>query len=316
VAQQVVMTTAAAAVLWAMSPVRPRLRFSARHFRDLIGFGSKSVAVRVLGSLDRQLYILLVGTYLGAAAAGHLSLAFRAVQMLHDVVAGAAQQLALPLFRRRRGDAEGLRRAHAEAVAFTCALGFPAFAGLAACAPEVVLLGFGARWAEAIPHVAALALLMLTSFPRLYSWALMASLDAPLLPLVPVLASLAALVVGMPLIGSMSLAAAMGVWIGRRFLMLAADVWALRRVSGLAPRAQFAGVAAPLLATAAMLFVLAAARAWPYAGLDAPVRLVALVATGVAVYLAAMLVLDRALLLRLAEFARAGLPRAPSAGAG
>jgi PST family polysaccharide transporter len=313
VAQQVLMTGIGAAALWLLCGDRPRPRVSPRHLRELIGFGLKSVAVMGLNFLDRRLFILLVGAWLGAAAAGFASLAFRVVDMLYDALAGAASQLALPLFRLRRDDAEGLRRAHAEAVGFTCLLGFPVFAGMAVSAPEIVGLFFGPQWGESVPLVQVLAVLALTHFARLYSWPVMAALNAPQMPLLPVAAALAVILLGMPLVGQVSLAAAAGIWAARRVVAVGVDAWALRRASGLGLRAQFDGVAEPLLAAAAMAVAVVLARAWLFAGLAAPLRLAAMVATGALVYGAAMLLLDRARLLRLLEFARSGLRRAPAA---
>ena len=315
-AQQLALVTLAAATLWVMAANRPRLGFSARHFRDLIGFGLRSMAVMLANIADRRVYMLLVGAWLGASSAGYMNIAFRVIDTLRDVIAGAVVQLALPLFGRFQGSAVALRSSYAEATDLTCLVGFPMFAGLSVCAPEVVSLLFGPQWEQATPYVMLFGLLTLPYFVTLYVMPCMAACGRPLAALPALLTTLTFVTVGMATVGRMSLALAAGVWAARLLVSAPIDAVLLRRVSGIPFRTQAVAAGFPLLGALAIVASVSVERLYLPSGLPVSMRLVALAGLGAVVYGGLMLLLNRPTVMRLLTFVRLAVGRSRAAGSG
>ena len=309
VAQQVLLWAFAAAVLWCLAVRRPRLRFSRRHFQELISFGLRSVFVMSANVASSRVYVLLVGAWLGPASAGYVNIAFRAVDMLRDVVAGAVVQLALPLFGRFKTDPAALQSSYTEAVSFTCLIGFPMFAGISVCAPEIVALLFGPQWQPSAPYVTLFGLLVIPYFVRLYVMPCMAAVGRPQAALPGLIASLLFIVTGMALVGRLSLAMAAAVWAARLLVSFPIDAVLLRRVSGIGLRTQIQGVGAPLLASLLMLAAVSAERLLILQGMPPAVRVTAIALLGIIVYGGLMLMLDWPTVMRLLNFAKSATAR-------
>lgn len=310
VVQHATMVTVGAAVLWLLAPRRPRLRLAPREFLSLSGFGLRSVAVAFGDLASPRIFVVLVGGALGPTAVGYIDIAFRVVDMLRGIAGTAVQQFALPLFRRYGTAPETLRAGFAEATRFTCMASFPVFAGLALCAPEVVALLLGAPWTPAIPYIALMAALALPHFARLCAAPALIARGAPQAALPPLLGGFAVILLGMPMLGWVSLPAAAAVWAGRLLVTLPLDAWMLRRVGGIGYRAQFGPAARPLLATLTMAAAVLGVRVLLPDGTGLAPRLLAMAAGGGLTYGLAILALDRRAVLRLGSFA-ASMVRRP-----
>jgi O-antigen/teichoic acid export membrane protein len=311
VVQQVASVAFASAVLWAFATHRPRLRFSREAFGALIGFGVRTTSVNVVFFSIQRLFVIGVGSYLGAAAAGYVTLAFRCVDMLRDLAAGAILQLSLPLFSRLQDDRAELERHYVAAVELSAATMFPVFVGLAVTAPEAVELLFGAKWLPAAPYVALLALLAVQYFTRMFGLPLMSALGRPHYSLVSGLTQLLCVAIGLVTVGRLSADWAMTVWVIRLVVAMPIDLAMLKRVSGISRWHQIRG-ALPILgialAMAAVVLVVKAAAL----DLSVTLRLPAMVATGVATYALLLWTFRRALVERTIGLALATIRRTPA----
>ncbi|MDB5410624.1 MAG: hypothetical protein JWL84_5536 [Rhodospirillales bacterium] len=283
VVQQVASVGLAALTLWVFAPRRPRLRFSTAALDGLLRFGVKSVAANLVFFSLPRLFITGIGTLLGAAAAGYVTLAFRAIDMLRDLAAGAMLQLSLPIFSRLQDDRAGLERHFLVAVDISTAVMYPVFVGLAVTAPEIVGLLFGTKWLPAAPYFAVVALLTLQYITRMFSAPLMASVGKPHYSLVSGIVQWLIVAIGLPWFGRVSLAAAMTVWTLRLVVSMPIDLLMLSRASGIGVWRQIKGAAVNLALAFAMAVVVLGVKA--LAG-DLPevVRLVVMVACGAASY--------------------------------
>lgn len=310
VAQQVSMTLLATLAIWLMAPERPRFGLSRPELGEMTRFGAAAAAFSLAGLSTQRFFMIGVAAFLGAQAAGILSLAFRAVDMLRDIVGSAVAQLALPIFASLRDSRADIRRTFSAAVRLTTALMYPLFAGLAVCSAEVVEIVFGARWLEAAPFVALLALLTFQFFPRMFSVPIYNATGHPLLPSIALWLQIAYVVAGMLLVGRFSLEAAAAVWASRLVLGLGIDLWLLRRVTGLSVAGQLVGAVHPALAAAAMAAIVYGAKLYLLAVLDPALRLALMVGLGAVAYSAALWLLNRGLVLELLAFARQTVKRA------
>jgi PST family polysaccharide transporter len=307
VAQQVLSAALAAAALWLATPERLRFGFGRDEFRELFGFGVRALGTNAVIMVMPRLFMLQVGVVLGTQAAGYFNLAFRAVDMLRDVATTAIWRVVFPLFSRLGEAPRLLRRAFAGAAGTTCALGFPVFAGLAAVAPDVVAVVFGAKWLAAAPIVVALCGVAMIHLVRIYAWAAVAALGRPHYPLPAQLVE-AAVVLAWPLLAPDSANVAAAAWVLRAVLAWPVDAWMLRRASGLDAKAQTRGLPSVALVAGAMAVGVVALGAVLPDSLPGPLRLAALVAFGAAAYAALLALARRDLARRLVSLVVAAVP--------
>jgi O-antigen/teichoic acid export membrane protein len=309
VVQQVLLVCLASALLWLLSDERPRFQFAWAPTRELLRFGVYSTAFQLLVIFVSRIYMVLVGSYLGAQSAGLLSLSFRGVDMLRDLLSGAVNQIAMPLFSRLRETREQLFEAYDRSVQLTTLCAYPVFVGLAVCAEEVIAVAFGPQWASASPYFAVIALLTLEAFLRMYASTMIQAVGRPDAVSIVVLAEVVCVVVGMVLIGHRSVGWALAVWAGRLAICLPIDVWLLRRITGLSVARQFHGAWLPLLAATVMgAGVWLTKQNW-LLGLTPQVRLWPMIAIGALLYGLTMWLTGKQLVLQLVEFASQSLRR-------
>ena len=241
VAQHLLQIWLSAAILWWGAADRPRFRRAWAEARDLAVFGGPATGALATEWITHRVIALQVGAVLGAEAAGQMSLATRMVEMLRATVGGALTGPALPLFAWLQGRPRAFRAAWLGATELTCAVTFPIFAGLAACAPALVEAVFGARWRPAAPLVAILAVMAMLHFARLFAMPALTALGRPREVLGIRLAETPATLV-IPLLGIVSLPWAVAVYAGRSLLALPLEVMALARAAGIPPRRQARGL--------------------------------------------------------------------------
>ena len=158
VAQNLTQAAVAAAVLWQVSPWRPGRRVSWAHFREMLGFGSATLAIELVGYFARRGDDIMIGAFLGTAALGFFNVAFRILQILMEIFTSTINAVAFPVFSRLQGDPARIRRALHLATRISSALAFPAFLGLAVFAPEFIRLMFGPDWEPSIDVLQIIAL--------------------------------------------------------------------------------------------------------------------------------------------------------------
>lgn len=150
VAQQVVTMAVGVACLWTSVSWRPGNRATGEAFRELALFGAGVMGNNVLGFLSLRIDQVVIGRGLGTEALGVYAVAMRALTLGIEVVTGPAASVALPLFSRIQQDRTHLARVYVRSTTLICALGFPAFVGLALVAPRLVPVALGLKWQPAI----------------------------------------------------------------------------------------------------------------------------------------------------------------------
>jgi PST family polysaccharide transporter len=163
-AQQLTERTVSTLMLWRAGGWRPALHWSPRHARDLAGYTLRTVASRLVIVGYNQVDRLVIAALLGSALLGHYALATRITDTLTTALIISMSTAAFSAFARIQDSPEHLRRAYHGTLQAMMLVVAPAFLGLAAVAPTLVATLFGARWVEAGP---ALALLALTGLPIL-----------------------------------------------------------------------------------------------------------------------------------------------------
>jgi len=245
---------------------------------------------------------------LGTAAAGLMSIAFRGVDMLRDLVSQAVSQVAMPLFSRLSDEREALFDAYTRAVQLTTFVTYPVFTGLAVCADDVVTVAFGKEWLAAAPYFAVVSLLVLQFFLRLYSATLLRSVGKPGAPALELSVQTVVATVGMLTFGRHSLTHAMIAWVLRLVVSVPFDMWMQRRVSGMSYLRQLRGAGTPFVGAVVMACAVLSVKTYVLDNVPSLMRVFPLAIVGVAVYLATIALINRDLLKRIGQLLVQSLP--------
>ncbi|HEX4351618.1 MAG TPA: oligosaccharide flippase family protein, partial [Polyangiales bacterium] len=302
VVQQVLLVCLGTLTLWILTSERPHFQVSWKATNELWGFGWKTTMHNVLNVAVPRSFMVLLGGYLGTESVGLLSLAFRGLDMLRDLLASALSQVALPLFARMRDDRPALYSAYGRSVQLTALVTYPIFVGMAVSSEEVISIVFGKQWIAATPYFTVVALLTLPFYLRLFSPAVLVVAGQPLAPVYQLAVELAYVVGGMLLIGRGSLALALGVWASRVLFSVPVDAWLVKRYSGMDYRHQMRGALTPALAAAGMACVVLLVKNLLLQSISERLRIVPIGIVGLATYVSLLLVLDRELVKQFIGF--------------
>ena len=158
VARQLISSLTSVLLLWAVCDWRPRLRFSKAHFRDLFDFVKHMVGSSFLVSAHRRSDNLIIGFFLGPAALGYYTMAYRLFHVVLTLVGSTTSKVGMPVLARLQTDAQRFRRVFYTMTELTAVFALPAFLGLAVLAPEIVPILFGEKWLPSVIIVQILAL--------------------------------------------------------------------------------------------------------------------------------------------------------------
>jgi lipopolysaccharide exporter len=143
------LVSGASQALWQYAllrhPVRPVWRW--QPYREVCGYGMRLSAAHLLDFAGGNLDNLAVGRVAGTAALGQYSRAYYlAFQPLRWYLTQALTQVLFPHLSRIQDDPPRLRRASAGVLALAAVVVFPACAGMAVAAPQLVRVVLGPQW--------------------------------------------------------------------------------------------------------------------------------------------------------------------------
>lgn len=288
---QVAGALAETVLLWWAMPWRPGRRAARRHLGPLLGYGSRSAAVDLLGVLLLNVDYVIVGRIMGAAALGTYTVAFRVPELIVKQLSAVVGSVTFPLYAALRHDLDTLRSGYLQSLRFLGMVLSPMAVGLVLVAEPLISVLFGARWADAAPVMQALALYALVRGLTYGGGSMLRAVGRPgtltvvsasqLAVLIPALWWSAAtgnlVTVAWVQVGAVAVVSLVRLYLGGRYI----GVTMARQLRELAPS---------LGATAAMTAVVAGLDS-VVIGWSAPLRLVVLVGAGVASYAAALLAL-------------------------
>lgn len=159
IAMQLAKAGAEAALLIALSGWRPRLRFSLARCRDLTPFAVPLVVQSLWTFMNEELPKVILGAFLGPYSVGVYAFARRLLDLLTQGLLSPLTNIALPAISRLQEQPEKVDQFFDTGIRMAGLIGFPAFVGFAAIAPEAVPLLFGAHWASAVLPVQMLTML-------------------------------------------------------------------------------------------------------------------------------------------------------------
>jgi O-antigen/teichoic acid export membrane protein len=312
VGQQLTSAAVSVAALWAVTPWRPSLAFSAADFRSLFDFGLKVVAGDLLAFLSRNTDRLLIGVFLGPVALGFYAVAFRILDTSQILLVAAARRLIFPTFSRLQHDLDRARVAYLRVTRASSAITVPGYIGLALVAHEAIVVIFGPQWAPSATTAAILFLIGPALSLQAFSGAVWSAVGHPgvmlRFRLIATVVNIVGFVIAVFLFGNIAgVAAAFAV---RAYLLLPLNLYWMRKYASVPVRDQLRQWTGVGIATAAMALAVLGVKFALVEQLSPALLLAAEVATGVVVYAVALVVVDRRLTRELITLAVQVLPGA------
>ncbi len=151
-------TAIAVIALWWVLPWRPTFRFSIRSARLLLSYGLNIVAVNIIAVLILNVDYLFIGRFLGAAALGVYTLAFRIPELLIIQFCNVVTRVIFPVYSKMRDEPGSLRNGFLGTTRYIALITIPIGLGMALVAEPFVLTVFTDKWLDAIPVMRAISI--------------------------------------------------------------------------------------------------------------------------------------------------------------
>jgi len=148
--------------VWGWKHWRPSLRLRRRDLDGYISFGLYQMGERTANFLSANVDYLLVGRYLGLDALGAYSIAYQLVVKPVFELNPILTRVAFPAFSKKQGDDPALARGYLEVIRLIAFIIVPTMAAVAALAPVIVPVLFGAKWHASIVLLQILAVVGIT----------------------------------------------------------------------------------------------------------------------------------------------------------
>jgi O-antigen/teichoic acid export membrane protein len=243
---------------------------------------------------------ILIGALLGVFPLGLYGFARRIFQILTDVLAGPLNAVSFSLLSSLQNDESRRRDAFLFATFLSALLSFPAFAGLAAVADDLVPVVFGAHWVPAVFALQAFSTIGILASIGVLQSSLINSHGNAEVWFVYLLIKQAITVVYVLLFYNLGIDALLTSLIAINYAMWIPTLFIVARILRLSVLRYVGSFAVPALATGAMLVAVECARLG-LASWHTEVRLVACVAIGGSVYAAVVFLLARDQLARMRD---------------
>ncbi len=258
VAQLLIGGLAEVVAVWAASSWWPRLVFSIRHLRELLGVSLHLVSAGLLDFLNRRSDDLLIGIFLGEVALGYYAVAYRVLRVMTRVMAKTGTVVAFSAFSRLQNQPDRMREAFYRSTQAASVVSMPAFVGLSVVAPVAVPLMFGEQFTESGQVLRVLALIGVVHAVSFYNFAVYVGIGRPDVRLKLLAVHTTVNVLAFFLVVRWGIVAVAAAYVIRGYVLIPLDLIALRGLIGVSPRRYFGNLAAPALACVAMVVVLLA----------------------------------------------------------
>ncbi len=158
IAGQLAGTICGVVAYWLVYPWRPSFRFSIPSARMMISYGINIVGISGLSVIQSTTPSFLIGRYIGSVGLGIYQLAFRVPDLLIGQFCSIVSQVIFPVYTSIQEDLAVLRRGFEIATRYLSLITVPVGVGLALVARPFVLVIFSQKWESSIPVVQAIAL--------------------------------------------------------------------------------------------------------------------------------------------------------------
>jgi O-antigen/teichoic acid export membrane protein len=308
VAQLVTTSLISLVSLWTLTPWRPSLRFSWATVGELIGYGRYVALTGVTNFANSNSDLIFVTWYTGAAGAGFYSLAKRLVNAVSNVIGNALNRVFFSTIAGLQHDRKSSGVTLLDFVMYTSLLTAPLFAGIAALAPDLVSVFFGSKWLDSAPLLSIMSVTGFLTTIGLYNHSVILAFGKPhwqtWLTLIYAASNIAIFIVAAPF-GLVAIAVG---YVVRALLLYPLSAGASLRILSF-PARRYVRALVPALTGSAVMAAAVVAASLALPPMSPWLRLAVLISLGAIVYLAVVVVLARAAVLRICRQITARLQR-------
>lgn len=144
--------------LWYFVKWRPSISFSKASFSYLFSYGTKSLAIGLLGTLFNNIYNLLIGKVFSKYELGLYTRSVQFGQVPTNVISSAFQKVSVATFAEIQNDKQHLLEVYRKYIHCLCFLVFPILFCMAVVAKPMILILLTEKWAACIPMVQILCI--------------------------------------------------------------------------------------------------------------------------------------------------------------
>jgi PST family polysaccharide transporter len=317
---QVIGEACATILLWTVSSWRPTRLLDRTLLRPMVNYGTQIMMVGGLGWLVADIDYLIIGRFLGDAALGLYTLAFRIPELIIRNLAQAVSNVAFPVAARFQEDKAAMRHAYLTMQHYMLAILAPLGFGLFAVTPSLIHILFQDKWEPAIPVMELLSIYMVLSGISHWPGVVYKAVGRP--DILNRLSFLKLVLLAPTLWWAATTYGIVGVGWGQvavRVVVILIDMWTVSRFVQISMRANLQAIWPPLAASAIMAGAVRLVFLLDPRESSIPLLAVAII-TGGAVYAGALWLLDRPTVSALLDLARGLVARrrriapAPDAG--
>lgn len=308
VAESLVGNLIAVVVLWRASAWRPGFNVAFGPFKEMFAFGIHIVGGKLLEYLSRRSDDLLIGYVLGVTALGYYSVAYRLLLIMTYLLTRASNSVAFPTFARLKDDPERMRRAFYTVSRLTVLVAFPAFLGVAALAPELITVLFGATWAPSAPVMQVLALMGILHALLAFNYSVIVAAGKPAWRLALLAIQAVANVIAFALAVRWGIVAVAAAYVLVGYLLAPLSLLAVHRLITIDWKRYLGHYLAPLPGALVMVAVVAGLSYALPAGTTALMQLLVCIPVGVITYLGIIQFMAPALARQAREMVALALP--------
>ncbi|WP_141242256.1 lipopolysaccharide biosynthesis protein [Leptolyngbya sp. BC1307] len=296
-------------LLWQVSDWRPSFNFSIARFKELFEFQINIVGISVLGTINGQIDNFLVGYYIDSTTLGYYVVANKVVVLVADLLGGATQKIALPMFSRLRADLDKLQKIFCKITQVVSFIAFPVFFGIAILASEITFVAFGPEWAPAIPLMQILAFAGLQNSVYSFLGELTTAFGKPAWNLRIGFASVVFKAVGFMIAVQSGIVAVAVVQMMVGYVFTPIRLFFVNRLTHISFSKYLKSHVSPLLGVVIMSGMIISAKYLLGDFLNIYVALGVYVVVGAVSYLASIFIIDRQLIQDIIQFAQAAFLR-------
>lgn len=150
VAQEVVGTTTQTILYWGTSKWVPHTSFSKESFRELFGFGYKLLISRLIDTVWKEIYQVVIGKFYAPATLGQYTRATGFCNMFSANLTGIVQNVSYPVLSQIQDDLPRLKDAYRRIIRTTMLVTFFCMLMLVAVAKPLIIVLLGMKWLQAV----------------------------------------------------------------------------------------------------------------------------------------------------------------------
>lgn len=152
VAQQIVLSVAGAALLWAVGRWTPSFTFSMKSFKELFNFGFFILLSNLINTFCNNIQGLLIGRIYNSSTMGYYSQARKLEQVSSNSLSQIVDQVAYPVLAEAQNDKAYMQNILKKLITSLAFVVFPLMLVMALTARPLIVLVYSAKWLSAVPY--------------------------------------------------------------------------------------------------------------------------------------------------------------------